>query len=210
MGLMGQVFGLGAAARDIGTAVGGVAEVFAGNKAQREAQDAARFQAVTAAQAAEFAHAPVGAFHGFVDGLNRLPRPMLALGTLGLFVYAMVEPSGFGLRMEGLQHVPEPLWWLLGAIVSFYFGAREFHYWRGGALPSVASMTSARTVVETGGAAQAGGQAQGDDAALSLGALRPAPRPTPTPTPVAKKAAPGIPAADPYYNAALEDWRQRQ
>lgn len=206
MGLMGQVFGLGAAARDIGTAVGGVAEVFAGNKAQREAQDAARFQAVTAAQAAEFAHAPVGAFHGFVDGLNRLPRPMLALGTLGLFVYAMVEPSGFGLRMEGLQHVPEPLWWLLGAIVSFYFGAREFHYWRGGVLPSIASVASARTVVETGGAAQAGGQAQGDDAPLSLGALRPAPRPTP----VATKAAPGVPAADPYYNAALEEWRRRQ
>lgn len=206
MGLMGQVFGLGAAARDIGTAVGGVAEVFAGNKAQREAQDAARFQAVTAAQAAEFAHAPVGAFHGFVDGLNRLPRPMLALGTLGLFVYAMVEPLGFGVRMEGLQHVPDPLWWLLGAIVSFYFGAREFHYWRGGALPSIATVASARTVVETGGGAQADGQAEGVDAPLSLGALRPAPRPTP----VAKKAAPGVPAADPYYNAALEDWRQRQ
>jgi hypothetical protein len=26
--------------------------------------------------------------------------------------------------------VPEPLWWLLGAIVSFYFGARELHYQR--------------------------------------------------------------------------------
>lgn len=205
MGLMGQVFGLGAAARDIGTAVGGVAEVFAGNKAQREAQDAARFQAVTAAQAAEFAHAPVGAFHGFVDGLNRLPRPMLALGTLGLFVYAMVEPSGFGLRMEGLQHVPEPLWWLLGAIVSFYFGAREFHYWRGGALPSVASVASARTILETGGAAQPGGPAEEDDG-LPLGAPRPAPRPAPA----AKTAAPAVSAADPSYNAALEEWRGRR
>ncbi|MGB1236212.1 MAG: 3TM-type holin, partial [Planktomarina sp.] len=28
-------------------------------------------------------------------------------------------------RMHGLTHVPEPLWWLLGAIVSFYFGARH-------------------------------------------------------------------------------------
>ncbi|MDX5349317.1 MAG: holin family protein, partial [Paracoccaceae bacterium] len=26
--------------------------------------------------------------------------------------------------------VPEPLWWLLGAIVAFYFGARETHYFR--------------------------------------------------------------------------------
>jgi hypothetical protein len=27
--------------------------------------------------------------------------------------------------MVGLALVPEPLWWLLGAIVSFYFGARH-------------------------------------------------------------------------------------
>jgi len=27
--------------------------------------------------------------------------------------------------MAGLATVPEPLWWLLGAIVSFYFGARH-------------------------------------------------------------------------------------
>ena len=26
--------------------------------------------------------------------------------------------------MTGIALVPEPLWWLLGAIVSFYFGAR--------------------------------------------------------------------------------------
>ncbi|MFH5773531.1 holin family protein [Paracoccus sp. NGMCC 1.201697] len=69
-------------------------------------------------------------FDGFVDGLNRLPRPVLTMGTLALFVYAMVEPVGFGLRMTNLNLVPEPLWWLLGAIISFYFGAREAHYFR--------------------------------------------------------------------------------
>ncbi|OYX24591.1 MAG: hypothetical protein B7Z10_08915 [Rhodobacterales bacterium 32-66-7] len=65
-----------------------------------------------------------------VNGLNRLPRPMLAFGTLGLFVYAMVDPQAFALRMVGLNAVPEPLWWLLGAIVAFYFGARETYYFR--------------------------------------------------------------------------------
>jgi hypothetical protein len=29
-----------------------------------------------------------------------------------------------------LNAVPEPLWWLLGAVVAFYFGAREAHYFR--------------------------------------------------------------------------------
>ncbi len=65
-----------------------------------------------------------------MNGLNRLPRPLLTMGTLALFVYAMAAPVGFSRRMEGLQLVPEPLWWLLGAIVSFYFGARELHYQR--------------------------------------------------------------------------------
>jgi hypothetical protein len=62
---------------------------------------------------------------------------MLAFGTIGLFVYAMTDPQAFSLRMVGLNAVPEPLWWLLGAVVAFYFGARETHYFRNraGTLP---------------------------------------------------------------------------
>ncbi len=74
---------------------------------------------------AEFSHPQKGGFDRFMDGINRLPRPMLAFGTLGLFVTAMVDPIWFASRMQGLVLVPEPLWWLLGAIVSFYFGARH-------------------------------------------------------------------------------------
>lgn len=74
---------------------------------------------------AEFQGATKSAFDRFVDGLNRLPRPAMALGTLGLFVAAMVDPIWFSARMQGIALVPEPLWWLLGVIVSFYFGARH-------------------------------------------------------------------------------------
>ena len=54
----------------------------------------------------------------------------MALGTVGLFVFAMANPEDFATRMQGLAYVPDPLWWLLGAVVSFYFGARELHYAR--------------------------------------------------------------------------------
>ena len=37
----------------------------------------------------------------------------------------MVNPIWFASRMQGIALVPEPLWWLMGAIVSFYFGARS-------------------------------------------------------------------------------------
>ncbi len=76
-----------------------------------------------------------------MNGLNRLPRPFLAFGTIGLFVYAMVDPPRFGERMVGLNMVPEPLWWLLGAVVGFYFGAREAYYFRGRNLPATQSGT---------------------------------------------------------------------
>ncbi|MEO0746488.1 MAG: holin family protein [Pseudomonadota bacterium] len=77
------------------------------------------------AYAREYDVARQGGFDRFMDGLNRLPRPALALGTLGLFVSAMVAPLWFVERMQGIALVPEPLWWLLGVIVSFYFGARH-------------------------------------------------------------------------------------
>jgi hypothetical protein len=37
----------------------------------------------------------------------------------------MIDPIWFAERMQGIALVPEPLWWLLGVIVSFYFGARH-------------------------------------------------------------------------------------
>lgn len=75
--------------------------------------------------------APPGCrFDRCVNALNRLPRPLLALATPALFAYAMHDPEGFSRRMQALALVPEPLWWLMGAVVAFYFGARETHYLR--------------------------------------------------------------------------------
>jgi hypothetical protein len=118
----------------LGRAAGGVAEVFRPNatEAMRLAYEARG--AALGQLGAEFRHAPGGWFDRGVDGLNRLPRPLLAFGTLGLFAYAMIDPDAFAQRMVGLAYVPEPLWWLLGAVVGFYFGARELHHARGSAV----------------------------------------------------------------------------
>ena len=100
-------------------------EVFRPNAEAGAERDASRYAASLAQFAAEFSQPRRGLFDRFIDGLNRLPRPFLALGTLGLFASAMVEPIWFSQRMQGIALVPEPLWWLMGAIVSFYFGARH-------------------------------------------------------------------------------------
>jgi len=92
----------------------------AGAKRAHNAQEHALAQL-----AAEFSRADTGVFDRIMDGVNRIPRPALALGTLGLFLSAMIDPIWFAARMQGIALVPEPLWWLLGVIVSFYFGARH-------------------------------------------------------------------------------------
>ena len=130
MGLISRILGAPAATAALGEAATTVAEVFTPNATKRmEAAEEAYLKAL-AAHGAEFQYARDGGFDRFVNGLNRLPRPLLAFGTLGLFAHAMVDPEGFARRMVGLDAVPEPLWWLLAAVVGFYFGAREAHYLR--------------------------------------------------------------------------------
>jgi hypothetical protein len=130
MGVIGRILGVPGAVTALGKAATNVAEVFTPNATRGIELSAEAQSAALSQNAAEFDDAGTTFFDRFVNGLNRLPRPMLAFGTLGLFAYAMVDPVKFGDRMVGLNQVPEPLWWLLGAIVSFYFGAREAHYFR--------------------------------------------------------------------------------
>ncbi|WP_417247783.1 holin family protein [Celeribacter sp.] len=101
------------------------AEVFMENSESAAARELAYRTAALDQFAAEFTMPQRGKFDRFMDGLNRVPRPLMAFGTIGLCVAAMVDPIWFAERMQGIALVPEPLWWLLGAIVSFYFGARH-------------------------------------------------------------------------------------
>lgn len=181
MGLISTLFGglFGGGAKDL-------ARVFVADRSEAQAQEHAENIKALEQLAAEFGRAPRGWFDGLVDGLNRLPRPAMAMGTLALFGFAMWDPVAFGIRMQGLALVPEPLWWLLGAIVSFYFGARELHHWRsGGPLPG----TVAATVENM----------------RAIESLRPAPEPDPVEVPLPPEpddalpepAAPGALAPDP-------------
>lgn len=100
------------------------AEVFRVNAEAQASRELEYSEAALTQFAAEFAHSRKGWFDRFVDGLNRLPRPAMALGVIGLFIAAMTNPTWFAERMTGIALVPEPMWWLLGAIVTFYFGGR--------------------------------------------------------------------------------------
>ncbi len=130
MGVIGKLVGGPAAVTALGEAARGVAEVFVPSATKRMELSAEAQMAALRQLGAEYENPSIGWFDRLVNGLNRLPRPLLAFGTIGLFVYAMVDPVKFAQRMVGLNAVPEPLWWLLGAVVAFYFGARETYYFR--------------------------------------------------------------------------------
>lgn len=155
-GLFGWVFGGGRDGAGLGEGVSRVAEVFHPNATRRMELGHEAYKTAHDTHGAEFQHVRDGWFDRFVNGLNRLPRPALALGTLILFGHAMVSPDGFAWRMQGLAEVPEPLWWLLAAVVSFYFGAREAHYLRRGR-----SGLSAADTARGAGAAPARGKVGG-------------------------------------------------
>ncbi len=134
--MIGKLVGAPGAVTALGEAAKGVAEVFVPSSTKRMELSADAQMAALRQLGEEYQHPALSWFDRLVNGLNRLPRPFLAFGTIGLFVYAMVDPQAFAFRMVGLNAVPEPLWWLLGAIVAFYFGARETHYFRNRAVVS--------------------------------------------------------------------------
>ena len=175
-----------------------LAKTVRGDKAEEAEAQHIEHLAALSQLAAEFQQPRTTFFDDLVNAANRLPRPALALGTLGLFGYSMADPIGFAARMQGLLLVPDQLWWLLGAVVSFYFGARELHYFRKGN-PNV-DLETLRRVTETRSAME--GLEGHDPVQASLaGSWWPF---------GGRKQAGGTRATDPDANAALADWLATQ
>ncbi|MEM8979811.1 MAG: holin family protein [Pseudomonadota bacterium] len=188
MGLMGRLFDLvfGGNLSGASQAIERSAGAFWENPEARAARDALLRGRTLQSYNAEFLRSNRRGFDVLMDGINRLPRPMLALGTIGLFASAMWDPLWFASRMQGLALVPEPLWWLMGAIVSFYFGAR--HQMKAQEFQRSLTQTMAQVpkVVERISAIERLRTADTDgDAQLALTSLNPGP------------------------NAALEDWKEQ-
>jgi len=60
----------------------------------------------------------------FVDGLNRLPRPLLTIAILGFFILAPLDPTRFLEIAKAYELMPPGYWALLSVIIGFYFGGR--------------------------------------------------------------------------------------
>jgi len=122
MGLgIGKLLGGG-----IGSVVEKVAGVFTPNKEAQSQRDAAATAQASSQYAAEFnVHANRTLFDSFVDGANRLVRPIMAYSVLAFFGVVIYDVDR-GLEVsQSLATVPMGMWTLLSIIVTFYFGSRH-------------------------------------------------------------------------------------
>jgi len=120
-----------------------------GNKEGREKAYHAEQVALQDAYAREFSYAASTRSWWDIlwDGINRMPRPLMALGTVGLFVYAVADPPGFTVAMTALQAVPQEMWVVLGVVITFYFGGRHFEKLRSKA-PSLEKVGKVAAAIE--------------------------------------------------------------
>lgn len=125
MGLMRWIFGSRGVVRDLSDALVSGAEVFRPN-AERSAQRETDIKgAVMAQYAAEFhRRANRTWIDALADGLNRLVRPLLTLLVFLPLVMTYSDPVQMALVWEALSTLPDYYWYILGLIITFYFGGR--------------------------------------------------------------------------------------
>lgn len=60
-----------------------------------------------------------------IDGLNRLPRPLLTLGVFWVLVWTVVDPVMMAEVFTAWSLIPEYAWALIALVVTFFFGGRQ-------------------------------------------------------------------------------------
>ena len=109
--MMGIVFGGG------GNMIRETAQVFRPNSEASAQRTADYDQSAMSQFEAEFQFERKGWFDRFMDGLNRLPRPVLVISVLALFLAALFDHIWFSDRLQGLAQVSELCLGTIGVIV---------------------------------------------------------------------------------------------
>lgn len=120
LGLIAKLFSGG-----IIDSVGGVIRSIFGDKQERERYSHEQQISVQDSYAAEFlAPEKKHWFNMFVDGANRLVRPLFTYGIVLMFWWAATNPQEFAVYIKTLQIVPESMWTIMWTIIGFWFGGR--------------------------------------------------------------------------------------
>ena len=134
--------------------VGDLVKTIFGSSEERDQYQASARSDVYKQFAAEFGHGKTW-WDSLIDGLNRLPRPVMTFGTIYIFWLCWTDPTKFLDGAVALQSMPKEGWYILGAIVTFWFAAKlpkDFGKYK--AAPSIPVYTKeSSTKYKTGGGA---------------------------------------------------------
>lgn len=117
--------------------VGDLVKTVFGSQEKRDQYQADARSAVYQQFAAEFGHGKTW-WDSLIDGLNRLPRPLMTFGTIYLFWLCWRNPAKFMEGAAALQAMPKEGWYILGAVVTFWFAAKlpsDFGKYKAAVLP---------------------------------------------------------------------------
>lgn len=103
--------------------VGGIVKSVFGDKSARERQGHEVDMAIHSQHANEFGHSKTW-WDSLIDGINRLPRPAMTFGIIYIFYYCINDPEGFKTAMNALREMPKEGWYLMGIIMTFWFGSK--------------------------------------------------------------------------------------
>ena len=67
---------------------------------------------------------PQGLFDRFVNGVNRLGRPLLLIGVILFFMWGIMDPVGFVVVMEAFGKTPEWIATAVLLVISIFGGGR--------------------------------------------------------------------------------------
>jgi hypothetical protein len=70
-----------------------------------------------------------GLLNDFVDGANRLVRPLITYGVIGLFTFMCFNPQQYLEVAKGAEITPAWMWALIATVIGFWFGGRALKDW---------------------------------------------------------------------------------
>ncbi len=115
------------AVESVGKVVNNVAQTFTGSQKERDLQNTNAFISTQAQYGKEFNQKNRNFLDSLVDGYNRIIRPSIVTIVIYYFHLSYSDTIQFQKINTGLSTVPEPMWYVLSAIIGFYFCARELH-----------------------------------------------------------------------------------
>lgn len=143
--------GIGEATSKVMGSVAGLKRIKTVDKTQQENNLHAETVEMLKAYTAEMGKPNKNLWDSIVDGIVRLPRPIIAYIVIALFLICIISPEYAKRVAMAFYGLPTQLYYILAGVIAFYFGGRMVHEKMQASRPNMTTEqhTSLMTMVQT-------------------------------------------------------------